>query len=188
MTAPAARPLRYGELDEGVVVRGLLSLARRVGVDRVTMRGLADELGSSAPAVYYHVRDKQAALDLLADAVLAGIALPAAGPWQERLTALYTDARRALLEVDGIAGLLQRRPTPPAGRRLDATARAILRDAGLGRREADAAHGVLYTYLLGAVGLEHTRELPRPDARADARFTHGLRVVLTGIAREAGLP
>ena len=65
MTSEARRP--YGELDRAQVVESLHNLARRVGVQGVTMRDLAAELGAAVPSVYYHVQGKQAALDLLAE-------------------------------------------------------------------------------------------------------------------------
>ncbi len=71
----------YGELDRAQVVRALHNLARRVGAQRVTMRELAAELGVAVPSVYYHVPGKQAALDLLAESLLAAIPLPGTGPW-----------------------------------------------------------------------------------------------------------
>jgi len=79
MTAEARRP--YGELDRAQVVESLHNLARRVGVQGVTMRDLAAELGAAVPSVYYHVQGKQAALDLLAESMLAEIPIPESGPW-----------------------------------------------------------------------------------------------------------
>ena len=78
MTASVRRA--YGELDRDQVVASLHNLARRVGVQRVTMRELAAELGAAVPSVYYHVPGKQAALDLLAESVLADIPEPGPGP------------------------------------------------------------------------------------------------------------
>lgn len=78
MTAPSRRA--YGELDRDQVVASLQTLARRVGVQRVTMRELAAELGAAVPSVYYHVPGKQAALDLLAESVLAEIPEPRPAP------------------------------------------------------------------------------------------------------------
>ena len=115
MTATVRPPLRYGELDRDVVVQGLLALARRVGVQQVTMRALAAELGTSAPALYYHVPDKQTALDLLAEAVLSQVRIPTRGTWDERLGSLYSGGRAALLPVSGITTVLQSRPPAAAG-------------------------------------------------------------------------
>ena len=106
MTAPSRRA--YGELDRAQVLASLHDLARRVGVQRVTMRELAAEVGAAVPSVY-HVPGKQAALDLLAESVLADIPEPGPGPWDQRLIELYCRSREVLLGVSGIAGCF--RPT-----------------------------------------------------------------------------
>jgi AcrR family transcriptional regulator len=182
-----SRALRYGELDSDRVVAGLLALARRVGVGRVTMRALASELGTSAPSLYYHVPNKQAALDLLAEALLDQVLLPTAGTWQERLTALYGAGRAALLTVDGITTVLQSRPVPASGQRLDAAALEVLRGAGFDRSSAAMAQSLLSIHLLGSVSLEQA--LARTPARlsrrvADARFAFGMRVILRGLEQQ----
>ena len=61
----AGAALPYGALDRDHLVKHLLELARRVGVENVTMRALATEAGTSASSVYYHVKDKAALLDQL---------------------------------------------------------------------------------------------------------------------------
>ncbi len=182
MTAPARRA--YGELDREQVVAALQRLARRVGVQRVTMRELAAELGAAAPSVYYHVRGKQAALDLLAESVLAAITEPPPGPWDERIIELYAQSREVLLDVPGIAGVLQTNGDGECARRLDGLSRALIAHAGLTKAVASAAHTVLYTYLLGSVSLEEARpaSVARPSARqAAARFRAGLAVIVNGI-------
>lgn len=189
MTA-AVRHLRYGELDRCVVADGLLRLARRVGVEQVTMRGLAHELGSSASAVYYHVADKQDALDLLAETLLDQVSVPTRGSWERRLTGLYENGRTVLLGVSGISTVLQSRPLSEAGQRLDGAAVRILRTAGLDARTASSAQAVLSTHLLGSVSLEHALATHAPGASAaQARhFGYGLRVILSGIKTEGRLP
>ncbi|MBJ7337463.1 TetR family transcriptional regulator [Mycolicibacterium sp.] len=182
MTVPPRRA--YGELDREQVVAALLDLARRVGVQRVTMRELAAELGAAAPSVYYHVRGKRAALDLLAESVLSTIDEPAPGPWDERLVALYTQSRRVLLDVPGIAAVLQTNGDGECARRLDGLSRVLIAESGLTKTVANAAHTVLYTYLLGSVSLEESRPqaVPKPTERqAASRFRSGLAVIVSGI-------
>lgn len=172
MTAGVRRA--YGELDRAQVVASLHSLARRIGVQRVTMRELAAELGAAVPSVYYHVPGKQAALDLLAESVLANIPIPEAGPWDARLVELYCTAREVILGVPGVAGLLQSSGGGEHSRRLDRVSRSLLAEAGLGKAAVAAAHSVLYTYLLGSVSLEESRGRRR-------RFRAGLDVIIAGI-------
>lgn len=168
---------RYGELDRARVVESLHSLARRVGVQQVTMRELAAELGAAVPSVYYHVPGKQAALDLLAESVLAQIPVPQAGPWDTRLAELYCAARQVMLGVPGIAHVLQRSGGGERARRLDRLSRSLLAEAGLSKAAASAAHTVLYTYLLGSVSLEESRG----GKRQAARFRAGLDVIIAGV-------
>lgn len=176
MTSAVRRP--YGELDRDQVVASLHTLARRVGVQHVTMRGIAAELGSAVPSVYYHVPGKQAALDLLAESVLADIPVPQDGPWDQRVAELYCAAREVILAVPGIANILQTGGGGERARRLDRLSRSLLAEAGLAKPVAAAAHTVLYTYLLGSVSLDETRPSKRPST---ARFRAGLDVIIAGI-------
>ncbi|OBK19289.1 TetR/AcrR family transcriptional regulator C-terminal domain-containing protein [Mycobacterium asiaticum] len=172
----------YGELDRTQVVSALRNLARRVGVQQVTMRELAAELGAAAPSVYYHVPGKQAALDLLAESVLTDIPVPDAGPWDVRLTELYSSARDVILSVPGVAAILQSGGGGERAKRLDRLSRALLTEAGLTKSVAAAAHTVLYTYLLGSVSLAESRG--KPDS--SKRFRAGLDVIIAGIRASEG--
>jgi len=183
MTAAVRRP--YGELDRAEVVASLHNLARRVGVQGVTMRELAAELGAAVPSVYYHVPGKQAALDLLAESVLAEIPVPETGPWDTRLIELYCAAREIILAVPGVAGILQTSGGGESARRLDKLSRSLLAEAGLTKAVAAASHSVLYTYLLGSVSLEEARPVQRSKRQAANRFRAGLDVIIAGITTYA---
>ncbi len=177
---PSAIRRAYGDLDRAQVVASLHNLARRVGVQQVTMRELAAELGAAVPSVYYHVPGKQAALDLLAESVLAEIPVPQAGPWDARLTELYCAAREVIVSVPGIAGILQTSAGGERARRLDRLSRSLLAEAGLSKPVAAAAHTVLYTYLLGSVSLRNPAASVRPppvfapDSTSSSRESSGL--------------
>lgn len=183
---PARRP--YGELDRNQVVAALYELARRVGVQRVTMADLAVELGAAKPSVYYHVPGKQAALDLLAETVLATIPEPGPGSWDRRLLELYCAARQAMLEVPGIAVVLQTNGNGQLAHRHDRLSRNLVGEAGLNASAASAAHALLGTFLLGSVSLEDSRRPPtsrRVSRQADARFEQGLHMIIAGIRAAA---
>lgn len=175
--------LPYGALDREHLVKHLLELARRVGVENVTMRALATEASTSASSVYYHVKDKAALLDLLAESVLGGIEVPADGDWQSRIAALYNSAWHAMVGVPGIAALLQQRPLTGAADALDRIAKSIMAESGWPAADVDAAHAVLYIHLLGSVQLEHHLRLSGTDRGGDAGqlFRRGLDVILTGL-------
>lgn len=174
--ASTAPVLRYGALDRAHLTKHLYQLAKRVGVDRVTMRALAAEAGTAPSSVYYHVRDKRELLDLLIESVLAQIEVPQKGDWETRLIALYTNARKVLVDVPGIATLLQEHPHTAAATEMDRAARAILGECGLRKRQFEAAHAALYIHLLGSVQL----------AQSDWAFGYGLRLILGGLRNGMG--
>ena len=58
-------------LDRETVVRAALSLLDKVGLDGLTLRKLASELGVQAPALYWHFKSKQDLLDEMATTVFA---------------------------------------------------------------------------------------------------------------------
>lgn len=172
--------LAYGALDREHLVKHLLELARRVGVENVTMRNLAAEAGTSASSVYYHVKDKAALLDLLTDSVLENIEVPTDGDWVHRISELYTNAWQALVDIPGIAALIQQRPLIGTAHSLDQTAKQIMSESGWAPDDLESAHVVLYIHLLGSVQLEHHLQ---STGAGDSQllFQHGLRVILTGL-------
>ncbi|MFD1935694.1 MULTISPECIES: TetR/AcrR family transcriptional regulator C-terminal domain-containing protein [Nonomuraea] len=77
-----------------------LRLLDDVGLEGLTVRRLAAELGVQSPALYWHVRTKQELLDGMADAIVraAGMGPPRDGePWQEWLTRRARAYRASLL-------------------------------------------------------------------------------------------
>lgn len=89
-------------LTKAKVVEAGLAVLDDVGLDGLTVRAVAARLDVKAPALYWHVRDKQALLDEMATElwrrlVPALSALPEATPWQDSLRTFATVARRILL-------------------------------------------------------------------------------------------
>ena len=85
-----------------------LTVLERDGLDALSMRRVAAELDVQAASLYWHVRNKEELLDLLADAVLAGIDLDVpGGPWRERMRVMahryraHLKSRRDAVRVIG---------------------------------------------------------------------------------------
>jgi AcrR family transcriptional regulator len=130
------RPRR--QLDRPRVVAAAVRLMDEVGLDGLTMRRLAGELGVTAASLYRHVRDKDELLVLLADEISGQVPMLAAGvPWRQALTDMAFAVRRMLLGHRDAARLLA--STPPAGlqrlRHIEAALHLLL-DAGFSGRDA----------------------------------------------------
>jgi AcrR family transcriptional regulator len=129
-------------------VDAALAVIRTEGLEALTMRRFARELGRSQMAVYSHVADKQQLLDLVARATMADVEIPTEGSWEERLRTLIDNIDRQLRRQPGIAGLLLQRMLHADQRIVDAVMEILL-DAGLCERDALLAYAMIHTYLFG---------------------------------------
>src|SRR5438105_15560030 len=79
------------------LVGAALDLLDESGLDGLTMRTLAERMGVRAASLYWHIRDKEQLLGLLAEAIVGEVPEPAADiPWRAQLEAFATDYRRVL--------------------------------------------------------------------------------------------
>ncbi len=129
-------------LTRAAVVTRALEIGTAEGLDAVSLRRVAQELGVTPMALYRHVRDKQDLINAMTEVVLEGMdAVPAIRPgmaWTERLR----------LEIDNYKEQIDARPLalplsiaydaegPPSFWRVLERLLAILLDAGFERREA----------------------------------------------------
>ena len=103
-------------LSRDAVVAAALPLLDEVGIDGLSMRALADRLGVKAASLYWHLRDKQQLLEMLAEAVLDAVEVPVStAPWRgqvesacERLAASLRDRPAAAVVVLGALPVAQR--------------------------------------------------------------------------------
>lgn len=139
-------------LNREQVLTAALGLLDEAGLDQLTMRALAAELGVQNGATYWHFPSKQALLAAMADRLLGGLTtgLDEGQPWQERIAELARRLRRALLSRRDGARLFSGRffPLPNALAYGEAVI-AALRDAGLPGRDAAWAADTLTYYVVG---------------------------------------
>jgi AcrR family transcriptional regulator len=89
-------------LTKAKIVQAGLDVLDEAGLDRLTVRAVAARLGVQAPALYWHVRDRQQLVDEMATELwrqLVGelAALPEETGWQDGMRAFASSARRILL-------------------------------------------------------------------------------------------
>jgi AcrR family transcriptional regulator len=203
-------------LSLDAIVSAAHELVERDGADALTMRRLAEELGSGAMSLYRHIGTKEQLFAALADRYFSEIQFPA-GPalsWDQEIGAIFSDVYQLLLRRPVVLRIV-------SSQHLDGLVAyrgaervlAALRAAGIDDEEATQAFEILACYTFGAA-LRHV-EFPAtgpgtsgPSALADlpaaefpnlralgpilaARrfdFDAGLRRVLAGLAPPANLP
>ncbi|NQX62133.1 TetR/AcrR family transcriptional regulator [Paenibacillus qinlingensis] len=73
-------------LDRERIIQAVLSLLRDEGLGSISMRKIADFLGVKAASLYYHVKDKEQLMHLLAEQISSDVSFPDESlDWQEQL-------------------------------------------------------------------------------------------------------
>jgi AcrR family transcriptional regulator len=177
------------------VLQAAVDVADKGGIESLTMRRLAEELGAEAMSLYYHVANKQEVLDGIVD-VIAGeindvvnqIDMSSKGAdWKQAVRRRILSAREVLLRHPWAPGVIETRTnTSTAVVRYYDGLVGLMRDGGF---SYDVAHHALHA--LGSRALGFTQELFDPgDGVADAEATAMLEAMadqfphLVGMLRE----
>jgi len=162
---PARRAAPRTPLDREAIVEAALRLIDRDGVDGLSMRRLAAELGTTAGALYWHVANKEQLLMLVFDRVAGEIQLPEPDPerWREQVTEACHEMLRVLLAHRDVARIsLGRIPVGPNLVRFVEWSLTLMRGAGFPDRIAAYAGDLIGLYV-GAIGYERSLGLVSPD-------------------------
>jgi AcrR family transcriptional regulator len=166
-------PARRGPLTKEVILSAALSLVDDEGVASVSMRKLARRLGAGAMSLYNHVPNKEALLQGVASAVLAGV--DTGGPEDEPVDVLLTTARslrKTLLEhPNAVLLIVERSAYTPEGLQPLESSLGAFRQLGLGPRAAFYAQQATVGFVVGHVLLELEHPLVRTEARDESRFS-----------------
>jgi TetR/AcrR family transcriptional regulator, tetracycline repressor protein len=127
-------------LNRDAVIEAALAMLDAVGVDGLSMRALADSLGVKAASLYWHLRDKDQLLELVAESVLDRVAVPTSpSTWRPQVTAVCAELAGFLKQHKGAATVVLSSPTVVQRSRLTRDLARVLTAAGLEDAEGAAA-------------------------------------------------
>lgn len=189
----------WGSISRRRIVDAALRAAKGEGFERMTIRGLASELGVAPMSLYRHIRDKDDLLDEVVDRLLRRAWRPPAdtGDWKRWIIDAAESLRHLLVKEPAALYVYLRHPvvSPAAVARMESMMRVLLA-AGLDEGAARHAYATVQTYTVGFAALEAARGGPVP-AGADPgdlaaqlasyttprQFADGLQYLLEGIER-----
>jgi len=182
-------------LTKTAIVRAALDLLDEAGMDGLTVRALASRLGVQAPALYWHVRGKQALLDEMATLIWRQIgdvmaALPGDMSWRELMRTYAVTVRSELLgHRDGAKAFSGTTLTDPDVVRRQEVTFASLTRQGFTLRDAALALVLLHDFTIGFCVEEQS--VVQAIASGDERYSPGRRAEVIGpqtapLAVEAG--
>jgi TetR/AcrR family tetracycline transcriptional repressor len=153
-------------LSRGAIVDAALRVLDREGAEGLSMRRIAEELGSGVGAIYWHVENKEQLIQLVFDRVIGEFPLPDVEPerWQEQVKEAARAEREVLRQHPGIAQLsFGRIPLGPNAIRYFEWHLSLLR-AGLSDKVAALAGDLIHLYV-GAFAYEEYVGLRPPSGK-----------------------
>lgn len=160
-------------LSKQRVLQAAVALADRGGVESLSMRKLAQELGVEAMSLYHHVANKEDILDGIVDRVFGEIDLPSGDAgWKAAMRRRAISVREALRRHPWATGMMESRSRPGSAtlRHHDAVLR-VLRGAGFSVEMAAHAYSVLDSYIYGFALQEATLPFQTPAELATVTET-----------------
>jgi AcrR family transcriptional regulator len=150
-TRTLVSPERRHRLSRDRVLRAAIAHADEGGIEALTMRPLAEELGVAPMALYRHVANKDDLIDGLIDIVFSEIVLPSPdGDWKAAMRARAVSLRDVLSRHRWAIGLMESRRNPgPANLRHHDSVIASLRAAGFDMALVAHAYSLLDAYIYG---------------------------------------
>jgi AcrR family transcriptional regulator len=149
---PRAR--RRDPLTREAIVATALEVLDAEGLDRFSMRRVADELDTGAASLYWHVGSKDGLLDLIMEEVIGeqldGIPDPEPARWQEQLREVARKMRETILRHRDIVRVsIGRIPMGPNALRLSERVLAILRAGGVPDELAVQSYLLMFSVING---------------------------------------
>jgi AcrR family transcriptional regulator len=135
------------------IVRAAIAIADRDGLDALTMRRVAEQLGAGTMSLYWHVRNKDELIELMRDQVVGEQTLKAAsGDWRSDLATFARDVRQTFLRHPWLASLLGGRPPlGPNSLRQDELSLAIVSGLEVDEQTRTAIPSAVYFFVVGYV-------------------------------------
>ena len=183
----------HGTLSRAAIVEAAWVVLRREGVQALSIRTVAAELGVGAMSLYRHFETKEELVDAIADRAAELVVPPATtGDWRARVRQLFVALHETLRRHPELVALRRRRPVLSSGAlRFTEAALAALRQGGLDGPEAVRAYRLLYLHVLafaafgpGATDADEGEDTRRALASLPAAEYPNL-VALAGDAAEA---
>jgi TetR/AcrR family transcriptional regulator, tetracycline repressor protein len=161
-----------GGLTSDDVVEAALRVVERDGAGGLTMRRLADELGTAVTAIYWHVGNRDALVELLVQRLLEEMGdVHAAGPdHRSRIAGLATELRQRLLARPHLIALAdQRGLTPAMFQPMQSALADELARMGITGRRAGQVIQLLQCHVVASVVLARTIDRSRSHEGTDPR-------------------
>jgi AcrR family transcriptional regulator len=166
------------------VLETAVAFADRHGLESLSMRKLADELGAGAMSLYYYVPNKERLIDGMIDIVFGEIEPPSPElHWRTAMRRRAVSTREVLNRHRWAVGLMEGRMNPgPNSIRIREAILGCLREAGFSIEMTIQAYSVQDAYIYGFALQE--RSLPFESAEESTEVAEATLQDVSDLAKE----
>jgi TetR/AcrR family tetracycline transcriptional repressor len=178
-------------LSRDRILEAALHLADREGMQRLSMRRLADELGCNPMAVYYYFEDKRALVREVVNHVFSAFVWTANAEdsWQEHVRAWAFAYRSLVLAHPGlvVSILSDEEAVAIAASHVNPSIAGVFGNAGLRGRPLDTAIGLTVDYVHGAC-LPLASGAIAASKHFEREFSEAVALIVAGVEAAVGHP
>lgn len=202
--------LPHGTIQRAQIIETAYRIVAFEGVDGLTMRGLAEALGTKPMSLYRHVSSKEDIIDAVMELALeAGLEMAEQDGWREEVIAIFTDFWMRMTLEPGLGAIIVSRPIP--SKNMAYTTNRIMKALAVGGFGDLAGRAVdtLLLFTLGAIAYDlsrsttaregmqqHDADLPEllqhsesyGERDAKEYFSFGIEAVMRGLEALRGSP
>jgi AcrR family transcriptional regulator len=179
---------RPKSLQPSELAAAALSVIDRDGLDALSLRGVAAELGMGTMSLYRYVDGRETLERLVVDLVLSEVELtvPPGTPWTKGVTLVAERIRRAVLAHPAVVPLfMSHRHVALATKRAGNVLLGMLTEAGFSGARRVVAFRALLAYLVGALESQHRGPLSGSGTQALAALPSAEFPFLAETAKQA---
>ncbi len=152
------KPKERAPLTRRAVIEAALSIGDSEGLEAISLRRVARDLGVTPMALYRYVDSKEGLLEGIIERAFEEFELPpeSEDDWREEMRTLARSFRRLLITHPTVAALFSSKPTEisQTGARIVEVTLGVLRRAGFPPQEAALVESECESFILGLVVLE----------------------------------
>lgn len=141
------------KINQSVIVKAAFDVLLEEGIKKISIRNIADRLQIKGASIYWHIKNKDELLELLAEEICKEICLPDEGmAIEEQILKISHEFRKVLLKYqDSAYVLVETAPTTPYRLEIIKRSGELLHQLGLRSEDIFSASWMLNNYITSFV-------------------------------------
>jgi len=141
------------KIDKSFIIQSAIELLQENGIQKLSIRNVADKLNIKGASLYWHIKNKSELLELVSEEICKNIIYPNENDlWETQMIELTSQYREILLKVrDSAYVLIETPPTTPFRLKLIKKIYELFVQLGMKKEDIFSASWILNNYVTSFV-------------------------------------